>query len=333
MEGFNYSNIEAQNETLETEFKNSLEQITEVAITPENIDSFAKDSLDNLITLNDSVVEAYMAQTPTTATGKDLEDLAFSHFNIPSIEETIEHVSEIQDELQNIDTYIQSHFPLLDQDIMPPDQQEIPVSGDKPMQRESIERPKLKTILFILQQNNIDLDELDTSQGTVSKEQWRELPYYNITIPALARSVYVSNEYDNATFIFDTDRVIEEGFNPQDLSDLTKEEKNEYIKEFPGMGIRRIHSKNYAANVEHDLFNEIEVRETKATSEPETDRLPTESPAPEPASEPETEYKPLAKSRERKTFLPFDDFVTEVKALYPGEGGVKTWYQEEKKSP
>jgi hypothetical protein len=276
-ESFTSDNIESQNEILKQEFEKSLETITHIAITPDNIDSFANESLENLIALTESVVEAYEAQTPHTTDGKELEDLAFSHFNTLSVEETIEHVIEIQESLNDIDTYILQNFPLLYKDIMPPGEQEIPDSGDVPMQRESIDRPKLKTILFILAQNNIEFAELETSQGTVSKEQRREQPYFNITIPSLARSVYVSDEYGNATYIFDTNRVTEEGFDPEDLSDLTKEEKNEYIKEYPGIGIRRVHSKHFAMNVEHNLFDDIP--EAKESTEEESKR--------------ENEYKPL----------------------------------------
>jgi len=145
-ESYTPDDIESQNQTLEQEFTKSLENITEVAITPENIDSFANDSLENLIALTDSVVEAYQNQVPHTQGGSELEDAAFSHFNIPSIDETIEHVTKIQESLNDIDTYIDNNFPLLNKDIMPPDEADIPSSGDTLLEHQNnTERPKLKT--------------------------------------------------------------------------------------------------------------------------------------------------------------------------------------------
>lgn len=59
------------------------------------------------------------------------------------------------------------------------------------------------------------------------------------------------------------------------------------------------------------------------------------NPIPEKIPEENLEKQPVLEfaKRERKSFLPFDDFRKEVKSLYPGKGKIIEWYEKERLDP
>jgi hypothetical protein len=163
--------------------------------------------------------------------------------------------------------------------------------------------------MYILQHDfEIEPQELSILEGEITSEMMRHSPYYRVTIDSLNRVAYICDEEGNATYIFDTAILTENGIDIHTIDLDSKDEKNELIRKYPGCGIRIVQSKHWRTIISDTLENSIPVAEGIEVIENIS------------------EFK-----KENKEFLSFEDFQNEVRALYPGEGDVQKWYKHEYK--
>lgn len=244
------SSIEQQ-----TDFESDINEILNRKLTPENIDHYADDALDDLVEVVDSALKAFRQQ-PTVAGGTERADehAAFTYYglNPDTIENTLDHVAETADEIRKLDVLLDEITEHSNGVIIPPGDRGIEVTpGDGSFnEKRSIERTK--TVLFVLK-NNFDVDlrnskEFKVTSGVLGDTMMRAQSYKMLEISALDRVLFVCDEEDNATFVFDTTRLEKLVMNKK-LEAFTKDELHELLEQHKDVGRRLVYSKRFVEEV------------------------------------------------------------------------------------
>ena len=255
--------------------KTRLTTILSTALTVDTIDTYAETAISDLINLTGNVVNEFVDTLSPEAVysdNKKLEDAAFSYFDLPSITGNLDNIAKIDQDIKNIDRVIEKAS-IKDQVIVPPDAPVRPiVPGNGEGLLENKLRPRLKTLLFILEKdNNIDLDDLKIAEGITTNEMMRKEPYYSVEVPSLNRTVLVCNEEGNATFVIDTKKLEELKISTEQLLDMTKDKLNALMAEHAGFGRRIIQSDSWVDNIAVNL-NEIQLSANEQANTQETPR-------------------------------------------------------------
>ncbi|MEK7559594.1 MAG: hypothetical protein AAB521_04780 [Patescibacteria group bacterium] len=243
-------------------FHVTLTQIQGKPLSPDNIDTYARDALADLIKLTDSIVGDYAKEQPSDSTyGKELEDKAFEHFGLGNLGEILNYVASKELELERIDKLIEGAENV--GAILVPPTGEMPQiqEGDGSFGKKSV-IARTKTLLFILS-NEFDIDTQDPNKvvvktGILSDKMMRKLSYFMINVPSLNRTILSCDEEGNVTYIFDNDILSSKGISQDDLALMTKEGINDLLKEDPKLGRRLIYTKTFVPrmiNLITDLEN------------------------------------------------------------------------------
>lgn len=238
------------------DFKSNINAILNRKLTPENINRYADDALDDLIETVDSVLLSFHQEPVVTSeTDRDNEQAAFTYYglNPDTIEETLDHVAAIADEIHELDTLLQQATEHSEKVILPPGEEERTVitPGEGTFkERQTVERTK--TVSFILK-NRFDVDlrnpeEFRMTSGVLSDSMMRGQGYSMIEVPALDRVIFVCDEEGNATFIFDTARLRDRITN-EELAGRTKDELYGLIERHQSVGRRLVYSRQFVEQV------------------------------------------------------------------------------------
>lgn len=259
-------NIESATEILSEDrsekargFRQRLDVLLNTPLTVENINTFADDTIDGLIDLTHSVVEDYQVQEKTAKIGTELEDSAYKAYGLPSIGDILSHAQEKVEQIKAISEYVGVHSNRTGVVITPPDAgRDIPTSGDKEGLEEKKLLPRIVTLLYVLETDfNIPKEEIALVQGAVTDTMMRRTPYTRVQIDQLKRLVYVCDEEENASYVFDMDKLHEQNLNSEDVDVMTKEERNKLIAEYPGIGKRLVQTKYWREHMSELLSSEI----------------------------------------------------------------------------
>ncbi|MEO5950561.1 MAG: hypothetical protein ABIQ04_03880 [Candidatus Saccharimonadales bacterium] len=249
-------------------FKSNLDNILSRQLTPETIDTYASDALDDLIELTIKVTSSY-DQQPTVAgsTNAQSEDFSFSYFELGELEKSLDHIADLSESIQSIDTIMKSATTLVGPIVPTRDTfVDIRVGETSFIEKNIINR--LKTTLFLLEQDfGIDIHNKESLiLKTASTDGMMRKSSYNfIEVTELERSILVCDEEGNVTYVFDTSVVVE--YNSElDLTQLTKAELNELITNVPGIGKRIVYSSNFMNDMKSSI-DEIGLSETEHKSE------------------------------------------------------------------
>ncbi len=251
------------------EFQNELLSILNKPLMVENINTYADNAVHNLIDFSKQVVEEYQTTHPETSlSGKQLEDAAFSEYQIKDIPALLDAAQTIVVELREIDALIKKEMTQIEEVIIPPDsiQEPLPTEGERAYEAKEI-MPRLKTLLYILKEDfNIDFESIQLTKGQITKEMMRKLSYVTVEIPELERVVQVCDEEGNASYIFDETTIIKEGITIDDLNKMTKEEKNIFITDHPDAGKRLVQTHYWRENMSELLGTPLP-RKSEETTE------------------------------------------------------------------
>ncbi|HWT55995.1 MAG TPA: hypothetical protein VN031_03105 [Candidatus Microsaccharimonas sp.] len=276
------ASYEAQNLRHETP-QEQIESILNRQLSPENIDTFADDALDDLVAVVDDTVGAY-AQQPTTVygSGKDTEAAAFAYFGMGDVESVLDHVAQKAEEIHELDTVIEradTHSTV----IVPPEAGRPIMSGEGSFEAKDI-IPRTKTTLFLLaNEHNIDLhdpQQLRLHVGQITPGMMRQTSYHLIEVPSLHRDILVCDEEGNQSFVFDTIYLQKLNISPDALLTLSKPELKALIQEHPDTGQGFKYSDNFVSN----MLNAIDDPRT-VQAEPQPERVVTLRPQAEKAPE------------------------------------------------
>jgi hypothetical protein len=307
-------------EELKETYKQKLNSILYKNLTVDNIDTFADESLKNLTSLVEEIIQEYKTNE-TLELNKNLspreqEDDAFNKLGLTGIQETLDIIIEVKDKIDKLKEYINGSKKTTDETLIPPETGIASISigsGEGVKEKKLI--PRLLTLLYIIETDfDILKEDITITEGTTNPNIVRKNPYIRVEIPDIERTVYICDEEGNASYVFDTEKLDEEGISLENIDISNKSEINNLLSEHPGIGARIVQSKNWRTNISELLRQPI----TEKIQEEKGDEFTTLT----------SEFK----KREKKNFLAFEDFQNEVINLYTGESNVQDWYKKEKKN-
>lgn len=233
-------------------YKAELDGIISRPLTPESIDAYADQALEDLIIIVQKTISAFVSQSKCVyETKQDMENAAFDYYGLGNIEVTLDYIADKADEIRNLNTVI-SGAELINGIIVPPD----PIEKRERMGSESevVELiPRLKTLLFVLSNDfDVDLnnpDEFRLKKGLIGRQMMRRESYYTVEIPKLKRTVLVCDERKNATYIFDLTVADKLGVSSDDLSGLTKIGLHNLLDKTPTLGSSLRYSNHFVSRI------------------------------------------------------------------------------------
>lgn len=243
-------------ETLTTpeqpDFQASIGAITRRRLTPENLERYADDALNDLVGVVDEVVQNYKRQpTVTGHTPREDEQSAFAYYGLEAdaIEATLDHIAEKAEDIHGLDAVIAKITKHTDAIITPPNKPGDALVAGSGSYGENQYVPRLKTLLFILANKfSVDLtkpDECTVLVGKVNEYMMRNEPYQLVSLPTLNRDVLICDEEGNATFVFDRAELEQSGISQDTLITMDKDELWAFLNQHPNAGRRLPHSKYF----------------------------------------------------------------------------------------
>ncbi|MDO8507509.1 MAG: hypothetical protein Q7S53_02990 [bacterium] len=309
-------------EKLKEIYKHKLDDILNKSLTVENIGNFADEALEDLVTLIGEILTEYknnIALEPNLNFNlREQEDDAFKKLELLSIQDALQRVIEVKDQIADLKSYLDKYTDETEKIIIPPEHNanpEIRAGSGQGMEDKKL-IPRLLTLLYILETDfDIKKEQIKIVEGKVTLDMVRKTPYVRVEVPDMGRIVYLCDEEGNASYVFDADKLEEGGIPLQDIDISDKRAINDFLAKHPGLGARIIQTKYWRTNIAELLANPI-------PEKAQEDHFDATGNSERPFSE-------FAK-KEKKEFLPFDNFQQEVRSLYPGEGRIIEWYKVEK---
>ena len=315
-----FNNAESSVESMKARLKTRLKAILYSELTVENIEDFASTALEDLISLNNEILKEYRESKDLkpllNASVREQEDDAYKKLSLPDIQEILGEIMKVGDKIKILKEELEGRIKKTDKVIVPTESKSIPNGDGSGI--EHVFFPRLLTLVYILSTDfGIEPNSLNIIKGAVTSEMFRQEPYYRIDVPDLDRVVYVCDEQGNASYVFDSEKIDENGLDIEEIDTDNKTQKKELMEKYPGIGVRIIQSTKWRDNISAVLAGDLPFAEDEDSS-----ALPVES-----TSE-------FGQKKERGDWLQFDKFREEARALYPGLGSRSRWYLKEyKKHP
>jgi len=242
-------------------YQGKLKSILTREVTLENVDTYAEQAVDELIELIEDVSARYKKEHPEFAeAGNLLEDTAFTFYNLQDIEHVLTLAQEKSQQNKDIQEYIEQSIERVGEVLTPPDAQQGPRTPGEKRMRQPRFQSRLHAVLYMLTSQGIDLNDIRCTEGVLLPTMMRQTSYVSVEIPGLNRLAHICDEVDNASYLFDLQRLKELNVSVEDINRLTKDEKNTLIDTHLGLGQRFIGKKTWMARFEHSLLNELEER-------------------------------------------------------------------------
>lgn len=310
-----FNNSETSVESVRVKFRSRLKTIFYSELTVENIENFASVALEDLLTLNEEILKEYrenMELNPlANVSTREQEDDAYKKLELPNIQEILEEILKVGDKIKKLKKELEDNLVQTNKVITPTESRPLPV-GDGGIER--IFLPRLLTLAYILSNDfGLSMDSFRIIKGIVTPDMFRQEPYYRVDVPDLERVVYVCDEHSNATYVFDSEKIVENNLDIERIDTDNKTQKKELMEKYPGIGVRIVQSPNWRRNMSSVLNGSLPVVENDYSVS---------------SAEPISEFK---LKKERGNWLPFDKFKEETRSLYPGFGSRNKWYLKEYK--
>ncbi|HEV7453653.1 MAG TPA: hypothetical protein VGO07_00170 [Candidatus Saccharimonadales bacterium] len=171
-------------------FREKIDAITSRRLSPENIETYADDALDDLVGVVDEITERYEQQSGVVdpASGADHERAALLQLGLDGdeIEATLDRIDDLSKEIAALDDVITAITTQTDAVITPPGETGFQLTVNaEPYDKEHI--PRLKTLLFVLS-NQFDIDLRDPeacsiSNGIITDSMLRKESYRLVAVP------------------------------------------------------------------------------------------------------------------------------------------------------
>jgi len=252
-------------ESLKETFKQRLDGILHKQLTVENIETFAGDAYSETEKLNDEILQEYRNNPELhgdkTLKGKVEEDDACRVLDLLDISKILKQIEEKREEIEK---YKNADVKQVNTVITPTEPRENTniIAGDGSFKKKE-KLPRTLTLLYLLENDlEMSLKDIKITQGIVTSEMLRRTPYSRVEIPKLKRVVYVCDEEDNVTHIFDTEKLKAAGHKITEIDLDYKGDKDSLIALSPGIGIRIIQSENWRDYVALALKEDIPITQT-----------------------------------------------------------------------
>ncbi len=256
---------------LEAEFQ----AIVHRQLTPETINDYAEVALEDLTRLANLAVSVYQ-QYPVVmlSSQREVEDAAFSYFDVGRIDEALDHITSQAVEIGRLDNVI-DNANMSHSIIVPPDSVEThALSGQEKFEAKK-NIPRLKTLLYILK-NDFSVDVEDESQvditvGEVNEDMFRNESYYIVDVKRINRVILVCDEEGNVTYVFDREGLLQQDISADQLRNMSKTEINRLLRENKMIGQRLVYSEYYVPRVVSALVHP-ETSASKSNTDPTAGR-------------------------------------------------------------
>jgi DNA-binding transcriptional regulator YhcF (GntR family) len=250
-------------------FQAEIDTILNRGVTPENVDTYADDALENLVDIIGEIVKSQQYTFPFTELENERHALAAVGLDPNSVEQTLDHIADVAEEIHALDGFIGNHFNNGSIVVTPPAITESRIIvGDGHFEEKQL-IPRLKTTLLLLSRefgiNIEDASQLHIVPGTVTPEMMRRTPYNLIDLPSLNRMINVCDEEGNKTFIFDRKKMLEAGFDTDAIVRMEKGELDHLLTTDNTLGRSIIYSRYFARNLT-DAIQDIEDRLPQSTN-------------------------------------------------------------------
>ena len=196
------------------QFTTSLNAVTSLTISPENITSFYDHALHRLTGLIDEIVPTYLvSHTGAQEQGKALEDKALAYYGLTSVHNILTAIGQHMMLLQEVEHRLQTMSGFEKEVFVPPNKESsYLVTGSNAGFEKKKLIPRLMTLGYILEHDCgitlTDTNAISIVSGDVTSSMMRESPYIRVAIAPLNRIVYLCNEEGNASFVFDQEKVL-----------------------------------------------------------------------------------------------------------------------------
>ncbi len=249
------------------DLKQMLQAILSKPLSPENIGTYFDETLEQVVELVDKACARYHALHPDITiptiilSGAELEDAAFAHFGLSSIPETLDLISKKSETLRMATEYLGTAVHTVPEVILPPSAQgheRGPSTRDSDLDSsEEVVASRLQTLVYILADQGVKLDEVHVEQGVLTDEMRRRVSYAVVKIPELDRTVFVCDASRNATFMLDTSVLDRTGIDFASLAGISKDALNALFDAWPGLGVRITYSPTWTTRVRGYLNEDI----------------------------------------------------------------------------
>lgn len=249
-------------EKLDLDLKKRLDDILARPLTPENINSYFDDRLNELIALVQQVKKTYSHIRPQRGrSDKEQEDRSFNQFELQEIPKIMDSIMHKKMEAEDVDAWIASNLTRIPKVIVPPEGSFE--RGEGGVMRESIMTDRTKTFLYLLKELGVDLHALPPAkQGIVPDRMMRRASYTSIRVPQLNRLALICDEEGNATYIFDAEKVssiVEES----ELLSMDKQKLNRMLRDHPDTGVWLHYSENWTERVRELLIGKLRIKKKR----------------------------------------------------------------------
>lgn len=250
--------------TTTTEFQKQIGAITGRELTPENINTYASEALEDLVVIVSDVTSSYDMQPTIIQNGVEHERAAFRYNGLDPnyIETMLSHIADTAEDIERIGMLARELIVYGETVIMPPDSSTAKLAaGDGSFEQKKL-IPRLQTIMLILEKNfGIDLKDQEQFRlipGTVTKDMVRKTPYNVLDIPALNRIVDVCDEEGNRSFVFDRTKLKECDIDADRLKAMTKDELKELLETHGDVGRDFVYDENMFVKQITQFLNNID---------------------------------------------------------------------------
>jgi hypothetical protein len=307
---------------LKTESKERLDKILYKVLSVENIETFANDALEDILELIDYLLREY--KTNPNLSGdlsldvQQQEDDVCEKLGLPNISQILNQIEIVKSRIDSLKVFIENSTNLSEEIITPPDQlnESGILQGEGGFEDKKI-IPRLLTLMYILE-TDFEIDIKDESrvhltEGKIDDQMIRKSPYVRVYIPELNRVVYVCDEEENVTYVFDVKKLIGLEISIDDLDVDGKQDKNSLIERFPGVGIRLKQTTRWRNRISEYLEEEIFYENKKIEN-----------------IEPRSEFK----SREILSYSDFCESARDAYYMIPEDerlNAINVWYRSEYK--
>ena len=252
---------------LEREFQDTFATILGHGLPVDNPRSFFEQAIKDLVSLSAHVQRVYMeTHGDTTLSGKELEDTAFAYFHLPAVEPYLEEAGKKLDVFNQLQAFIKNKLSTISEVITPSGHFRIQKDRGGSVFETKLIVNRLQVLLYILRNNAIDLDHVTMEKGILTPGMMRQESYISVDIPVIHRLVHVCDEVGNATYVFDSQVLLQLNISNETLNELNKEEKNELISANPGVGVRFMQTPKWTSEMEELLFSD-DLRQHALTKE------------------------------------------------------------------
>ncbi len=241
----------------EPQYVKQLDEILDKPLTPESIDFYAENALNQVVNLVDDYTDNYAGLTHLQyATRLETETAATEHWGLRDIGEILDHLAEMSQRISKISEVI-GRAVCRNNVITPPNINKTTIFEKNGEFKNKDILSRLKTTLFVLQ-NDFDVDihnneELEVHYGELPNNMMRGESYYALKVPKLERIILVCDEEGNASFIFDTRELDRLGLTTDDIMNNSKEMHSELLNKHASVGQRLVYSNSFTLRIKEAI--------------------------------------------------------------------------------